>query len=132
MRVICAWCQGEGRPAHLGEREPLSDLSETHGICVEHQRRLLLAEMGGAGRPEVELLLVVRPSERDLYDHLLRSVAQVKGVQVIVERRRGERRHHRRTVAVERRVSERRRLAGEFSLLGYTLVRLSSPRHIHA
>ncbi len=41
MRVICAWCQAEGRPALLREVEPLDDPTETHGICAAHQRRLL-------------------------------------------------------------------------------------------
>lgn len=53
MRVYCAWCQQEGRPALLREVEPLDDPTETHGICAEHKRHILgqLHEGRGA-RPE--------------------------------------------------------------------------------
>lgn len=37
MRVLCAWCVKEGKPALIGEREPREDLTETHGICPEHR-----------------------------------------------------------------------------------------------
>ena len=43
MRVICAWCQREGRSGFLREREPLDDPGETHGICLRHQQ--LVAQM---------------------------------------------------------------------------------------
>ena len=37
MKVICSWCWGEGRVGLVGEKAPLEDLRETHGICREHQ-----------------------------------------------------------------------------------------------
>lgn len=37
MKVLCAWCEKEGKPALMGEREPLDDPSETHGLCPEHR-----------------------------------------------------------------------------------------------
>lgn len=40
MKVVCASCAAEGKPALMGEKEPLDDPRETHGICAEHQRRL--------------------------------------------------------------------------------------------
>jgi hypothetical protein len=44
MIVACAWCQAEGRPYVLTEREPLEDRSETHTIC-SHHRAVLLSEL---------------------------------------------------------------------------------------
>lgn len=37
MKLLCAWCEKEGKPALMGEREPLDDPSETHGHCPEHR-----------------------------------------------------------------------------------------------
>lgn len=42
MKIICAWCQKEGKQGFLGERSPLADQSETHGICWEHLSGLRL------------------------------------------------------------------------------------------
>lgn len=36
MRIICAWCLQEGKIALLGEKVPLDDPRETHGICRPH------------------------------------------------------------------------------------------------
>lgn len=40
MRVICSWCENEGRPALVREKAPLSDNGETHGICSDHLQQL--------------------------------------------------------------------------------------------
>jgi hypothetical protein len=40
MRVVCAWCQDEGRSRLLRVGEPLEDTSETHGICNRHQQEI--------------------------------------------------------------------------------------------
>mgnify|MGYP001610294211 CR=1 FL=1 len=40
MIVLCAWCQAEGQPARLGEKEPLADPRETHGICAAHLEQI--------------------------------------------------------------------------------------------
>src|SRR5438309_1588588 len=43
MRVLCAWCLKENKPeaeALIGEREPLADKRESHGICEHHRREL--------------------------------------------------------------------------------------------
>jgi hypothetical protein len=44
MKVICSWCQNEGRPALVREKAPLADVRETHGICPFHLQQM------GAGR----------------------------------------------------------------------------------
>ncbi|MDR4478522.1 MAG: hypothetical protein R3B37_02065 [Nitrospira sp.] len=36
MKVLCAWCVRDGRPAYLREKLPLDDPSETHGLCGDH------------------------------------------------------------------------------------------------
>jgi hypothetical protein len=40
MRVLCAWCVKEGKPALIGEKEPVADVSETHGLCPDHRKAL--------------------------------------------------------------------------------------------
>lgn len=36
MKVVCAWCEREGKPAVIGERAPFVDQRATHGICPFH------------------------------------------------------------------------------------------------
>lgn len=38
MKLKCAWCEREGRPANVGEVEPMDNRSETHGSCQEHRQ----------------------------------------------------------------------------------------------
>ncbi|HQW91413.1 MAG TPA: hypothetical protein PK478_16270 [Nitrospira sp.] len=40
MKVICSWCQSEGRSALVREKAPLADLRETHGICSDHLQQM--------------------------------------------------------------------------------------------
>ncbi len=37
MIAVCAWCEREGAPAVLGEREPLDNPGITHGMCERHE-----------------------------------------------------------------------------------------------
>ena len=41
MRIVCAWCEHEGRPVEMGVREPLEDSTVTHGLCPAHSVALL-------------------------------------------------------------------------------------------
>jgi hypothetical protein len=41
MKLKCAWCEREGRPASLADVEPFDNRSETHGLCREHYRQWL-------------------------------------------------------------------------------------------
>lgn len=125
MKVVCAWCRREGRPAILGEREPFDDPGETHGICGRHRRQVLYA-LPSRSFPEVRLLLVVSPKEAGLYQYLQRTFVGLREVKVIVERRASDRRCQRHPVAEERRHGDRRLLRGEVSALGYTAVRLGA------
>ena len=122
MKVTCAWCQREGQPASLGERAPLDDPAETHGICRRHTLDLL-DRLPSRSFPGVRLLLVVSSRESGLYEHLQRELAGVSGVKVMLERRRGERRLAPQSVPDEQRRIERRLRQGEVSTLGYTVIR---------
>jgi hypothetical protein len=37
MKIICSWCRQAGKPELVGEKAPLDDARETHGICVVHR-----------------------------------------------------------------------------------------------
>ena len=40
MKVVCSWCRKEGRAEFVGEKAPLDDARETHGICVPHRDQI--------------------------------------------------------------------------------------------
>jgi len=88
------------------------------------QANILAPTLPSSSFPDVQFLIVVLFKETDLYEHLTKIFAGVRGVKVIMERRRGDRRQQRRDVAVERRERERRLHRGKVSALGYTAVRL--------
>lgn len=50
MRIVCAWCEKEGKSALICEVEPFEDPMETHGICVAH-RASFLAELARSLTP---------------------------------------------------------------------------------
>ena len=37
MKIVCSWCRQEGKKDLMGEKAPLKDERETHGICVFHR-----------------------------------------------------------------------------------------------
>ena len=125
MKALCAWCQSEGRPDYLGEREPLDNPAPTHCICPRHRERLLEL-LPSRSFPDVELLVIVRPNDTELFEYLQNRFAGVRGVRVIVDRRLRDRRRDESPVADNRRrVRTRRIRLGEISPLGYTIVRFT-------
>ena len=122
VKVKCPWCEREGRPADLGEREPLDDPAVTHGICRRHALGFFRT-LPSHSFPGVQLLLVVNPKESTLFEFLQRRLAGVSGVKVIVDRRRGERRRAPQSAPDERRRVERRVREGDVYALGYTVIR---------
>ena len=122
MKVTCAWCQREGEPASLGERAPLDDPAETHGICRRHTLRLL-DRLPSRAFPGVRLLFVVSQREAALYENLQRELAGVSGVRVMLDRRQGERRVEHQDVVDDHRRDDRRVREGDVSTLGYTVIR---------
>ncbi|HSE04912.1 MAG TPA: hypothetical protein VLK35_12230 [Methylomirabilota bacterium] len=125
MRAFCAWCQREGGPAFLGEREPLDDDGETHGVCRRHLQGILAA-LPSHSFPDVTYLFVIKPGETALYDYLERAFLGIRGVKIIMERRQAERREAPRRAAHERRRTDRRQPRGTSYALGYTTVRFGS------
>jgi hypothetical protein len=122
MKIVCAWCKQEGRSAILGEREPFDDPTETHGVCSVHSAKLM-EQLPSASFPGVRMLVVVRKTETELFEHLTRSFAGVPNVAVILDRRHEERRQTPGDVDRERRQTERRIRKSQFSGLGYFIVR---------
>jgi len=127
VRAICSWCQAEGSPADLGEREPLDDPAETHGLCQRHLTQLLAAARSQpyAG---LRLLIVVKSEEGSLYDYLTRGMTEIEGVHVMVDRRLGDRRTVARPVRGERRQGNRRQSRAVVDSMGCTFVRFE-PAH---
>jgi hypothetical protein len=124
LRAFCAWCQREGGPAFLGEREPFDDERETHGVCRRHLQGIL-AQLPSQSFPDVTYLVVVRKGETALHDHLERAFLGVAGAKVIMERREWERRAAPRRPAHERRTTDRRQPRGTAHALGYMTVRFA-------
>ena len=124
MRVVCAWCSREGRTGFLGYREPLSDMSVTHGICPEHYEGVL-ATLPAPSLHGIEMLIVVRRGEEGLHRYLDASFTGVKGVKVIVERRWRDRRHELHAIAQERRLAQRRARKGRVFAMGYRMLRFA-------
>lgn len=40
MKVVCSWCRKEGKAEFVGEKAPLDDARETHGICTPHRDQI--------------------------------------------------------------------------------------------
>ena len=40
MKIVCSWCRKEGKAEFVGEKAPLDDARETHGICVLHRDQI--------------------------------------------------------------------------------------------
>jgi len=127
VRAICAWCQAEGAPADLGEREPLDDPSETHGLCERHLTAILDSQRSQSF-PGIQLLIVIKGGDWSLYEYLSRTMADVSEVEIIMERRSSERRRRSPGVREERRRAERRRHRGLVQSMGCTFVRFVSSR----
>jgi hypothetical protein len=56
VKVICAWCLEEGKPALVREKEPLDDPEESHGVCLEHKALLNEADRSVGSRRHVSEL----------------------------------------------------------------------------
>ena len=124
MRVICAWCQQDGRSGLLRVREPVDDDSETHGICDRHQQAIFEG-FPSASFPSTRWLFIVPRGEPARFDHLVQLLRDIPGVTVILDRRRSDRRLVRDWSGQERRRLDRRVRRPETNSLGYALVRFA-------
>src|SRR5437870_12802786 len=86
MLVFCAWCERDGKPGYLGEREPLENPAPTHGVCASHKEQLL-ESFPSRSFPDAELLIVVHRNDTALYEYLQRLFADLSSVKVLVDRR---------------------------------------------
>jgi hypothetical protein len=133
MRVLCAWCNREGQPGYLGEREPLDNPAPTHGICERHKAEFLLS-LPSRSFPRIELLIVVHRDHADLFEPFSRFFAGVPSAKVILDRRVAERRAGRSRGPRERRSVKRRRVRegtvspfGDFTIVRFTPKRPAEP-----
>jgi hypothetical protein len=109
-------------PADLGEREPLDDLHETHGLCPRHLAHFL-AEARSQPLAGLRFLIVIKLGDQSLYDHLIRAMAGVDGVHIMVDRRNRERRREAHHMPGDRRHANRRQPRGLIHSIGCTFVR---------
>jgi hypothetical protein len=125
MKVICAWCQHEGRSGLLRVREPLDDPSETHGICDRHQQAVFEA-FPSASFPSTRWLFIVPASDVPRYEHLVKLLRDVPGTTVILDRRRADRRRQPEAPSENRRRFDRRVRRPEMTSFGYGLIRFKA------
>jgi len=126
VRVICAWCQREGRSGFLRVREPLEDTSDTHGICERHQQ-LVFEAFPSKSFPSIRWLFIVARGDVARYEHQARILRDIPGVAVIMDRRHADRRRRSTgPVTPERRRVDRRVRTIEMNSLGYALVRFAA------
>lgn len=57
MIIVCSWCRKEGKNEFVGEKGPLDDQRETHGICVIHRQQVQTrwreaVRITGSSRPD--------------------------------------------------------------------------------
>jgi len=79
MRVVCSWCRGECQNGIVGEKAPLEDLREAHGICVRHRMvvQTRWKELnGGSGVINSQLMAVGVTSESS-FSHMTMSAAHL-------------------------------------------------------
>jgi hypothetical protein len=65
VKIVCAWCLHEGKPATLGEKRPEWEWKgdETHGVCSTHLTLLKLhwhEELLREGNPHIDLAAYLR------------------------------------------------------------------------
>jgi hypothetical protein len=80
------------------------------------------------GAPRIRVTVVVAADQPDLYEYLARGLAGLPGLDVVLDRRRRERRQQTRATATERRRGERRRVAvlsADLGLRGFAIIRAS-------
>lgn len=73
MKILCAWCLKEGKPALMGESPPLDDPTETHALCPEH-RRQVVEQLELLRRTSGERLEALRKHNDEQLNTLLKKV----------------------------------------------------------
>ena len=96
MITVCAWCQ-----KYMGPKEPLGDSTVTHGICGTCALRQQIGEMP---------TLVIAKERADTLPVLQALLTGTPAIQVVVDRREGDRRRLADIAEAERRARTDRRL----------------------
>jgi hypothetical protein len=116
VKVVCAWCRSEGREGLIGDRPPLDDPRETSGVCWMHKletlqrtRTSVMDRDAPARDRQVRFLIVVARHAVDLFARVSDQFLDDPRVQVLMDRRRGERRRITEPHRPERRSQGRRR-----------------------
>ena len=100
MVTVCAWCQ-----RFMGMKEPLSDPALTHGICQTCTLRQQVGDLP---------TLVISRDRADALPFFRRLLRGTPEIQVVVDRREGERRQVRLATQVrESSARDERRLKME-------------------
>jgi hypothetical protein len=79
MKAVCAWCEREGKPGYLGDREPSEDSGTTHGICPSH-RAQVLEDFPVRSYPVMQLVATAHPKKLDLCERLVRRLVEALGL----------------------------------------------------
>lgn len=116
MRLRAA--PNRGLEGLLGDRQASENLATTHGICLSHKEQSLEG-LPSQSFPDVGMLIVVRPDDRNLHESLVRVFGGMPGVRTIVDQRQADR------PAGERVRGERRIRRGRVGATGYSVVRFS-------
>jgi hypothetical protein len=100
MFRACAWCG-----IFMGVIAPLDDERTTHGLCPRCAERLHREQVGRA-----HALVIVAPGAAGLQARLAEALTDLECVEVVRDRRQGQRRRERTPVRAERRQLDRRRI----------------------
>jgi hypothetical protein len=103
MRVVCAWCG-----ITVTEGEP-GDTQVSHGICSECSRRFF---------PTGFRYAVVPPDRSFLFTEIEGAFRAIRGIRVILDRRRSERRRRCTRVRDDRRAPRRDRRQSASPIVG--------------
>lgn len=103
MRAVCAWCG-----TTIAEGEP-GDTLVSHGICPQCARRFF---------PTGFRYAVVPPDRSFLFPEIQSAFEAVRGIRVILDRRRGERRRRPARVRDDRRAPRRDRRQTSSPIVG--------------
>jgi len=75
MKIVCAWCERDGKLGYLGDREPFESSTTTHGICPTHKNQVL-EDLPPRSYPDMEIVVAVSPNRLDPRKHLVRRLVK--------------------------------------------------------
>jgi hypothetical protein len=112
VKIVCTSCRSEGLPGVIGARPPYHDPRDTAGICWRHKLETLKrAQERGVtfADPRVRFLIIVARHAGDIFAQVSERFLDDPRVQILQDRRRGERRKWKAPYPTDRRKQDRRR-----------------------